>query len=207
MARPLEVHSARERERIRRIVGGDAEAFHSLVREYHALAYSVAFKVLHNGQDAEEVVQDAFIKIHRALDGFRGQGSLKAWIVRIVLRLSLNRRRDRSRSSWYRLGLHFRDGDGETEPVLDAAALDAAAHDARDPETLCLSREARQLLLGLVDELPESLREVLVLNSFEELSYQEIARILRIPLGTVSSRLSTARAKLRKKLEQHDLLV
>ena len=202
MAIPLEVYSAREAERVRRIVGGDTEAFHALVREYHPLAYSVAFKVLHNGQDAEEVVQDAFIKIHRALDGFQGRGPLKGWIVRIVLRLSLNRRRDRSRSSWYRLGLHFQDADEEAE-----TGLDAAGPGARDPESLCISGEARQLLLGLVDELPEALREVLILNSFEELSYQEIARILRVPLGTVSSRLSAARAKLRKKLEQHDLLV
>ena len=202
MARPLEVHSARDAERVRRILNGDAEAFHALVREYHPLAYSVAYKVLHNGQDAEEVVQDGFVKIYRALDGFRGQGALKGWIARIVLRLSLNRRRDRSRSSWYRLGLHFQDGEAEADPGLDAAGPGAP-----DPESLCLSSEARQLLLGLVDELPEGLREVLILNSFEGLSYQQIARILQVPLGTVSSRLSAARTKLREKLEQHDLLV
>ena len=95
-----------EDERIGRIVAGDGSAFAELVREFHPLAYGLAHRVLLDPEDAEEVVQDAFVKIHAALTSFRGHSSLKTWILRIVLRLSLNRRRDRSRSNWYRLGLH-----------------------------------------------------------------------------------------------------
>ena len=201
MTEPMKVYNSQESERIRRIAAGDAEAFRSLVRDYHPLAYSLAFKTLNDSQDAEEVVQDAFIKIHQALGGFREEASLKTWILRIVLRLSLNRRRDRARSSWHRLGLHLKDaGDS-----LDSAS-EAGSPALQNPESLCISQEVRQLLLKLVDELPDPLREVLTLNSFEELSYEEIARILQIPLGTVGSRMHAARKKLLKKLRQHELL-
>ena len=196
----LEVYRAREQERIRRIVGGDPEAFDELVREYHPLAYELAFKMLDDARDAEEVVQDAFVKIHRALESFRGDASLKTWILRIVMRLSLNRRRDRARSSWRRLGLHRRDLEMDQEepsPLFSAP---------RSPEAIYISRETRQLLRQQVDQLPEPLRQALILNSFEELSYDEIARILGIPLGTVSSRIYSARKKLIGALAKHDLL-
>jgi len=197
----MKVHRAGERERVHRIVSGDREAFRSLVREYHPLAYSLAFKMLSSPQDAEEVVQDAFLKIYQTLGSFRGEAALKTWILRIVMRLSLNRRRDRARSSWYRLGLHLDDSGADPEAVPEPAMPTAP-----NPEALCISRETRRLLLALVDELPDALREVLVLNSFEELSYEEIARILDIPLGTVSSRIYSARRKLLRALRQRELL-
>ena len=187
---------AREDRRIRRIVAGDREAFGALVREYYPLAYSLAFKTLNNSQDAEEVVQDAFVKIYNALGSFRGEASLKTWILRIVLRLSLNRRRDRARTAWYRLGLNRRDAEEDPGALVP---IDET------PESLCISRENQRLLRQLVDALPEPLRQVLVLNSFDELSYEEIARILDIPLGTVSSRIYSARKKLLKQLAASDL--
>ena len=189
---------ARQDQRIGRIVAGDREAFRALVCEYHPLAYSLAFKTLNNRQDAEEVVQDAFVKIYHALDGFRGEASLKTWILRIVLRLSLNRRRDRARTAWHRLGLNRRNPEPEEEPG-DAVPI------FETPESLCISRENQRRLRQMVDELPEPLRQVLVLNSFDDLSYEEIARILDIPLGTVSSRIYSARKKLLKRLEHSDL--
>jgi len=192
----LRVHgddSARREDSIRveGILSGDDEAFRALVVEYHALAFSLAYRSLGDAQDAEEVVQDAFVKIHSALDGFRGDASLKTWILRIVWRLSLNRRRDRARSSWRRLGLH-RSGDD-----ADASLAGPAAE---SPEARLLSREASRLVRDVVDGLPSVLREVLILNSFEELGYVDIARVLDIPVGTVSSRIYTARRKLAARL-------
>jgi RNA polymerase sigma-70 factor, ECF subfamily len=179
----------RENERICRIVAGDDAAFRSLVREYHPLAYNLAYRVLGDVQDAEEVVQDAFIKIYRALDSFRGEASLKTWILRIVMRLSLNRRRDRARSSWRRMGLHRREAGTMDLPTV------------QNPEALYITDEYRQLLRRLVDQLSAPLRQVLILNTFEELSYEEISRVLDIPLGTVSSRISSARKQLLRALE------
>jgi RNA polymerase sigma-70 factor (ECF subfamily) len=183
-----------ESERIVHIIDGDVRAFSDLVRQYYNLAYSLAYKVLDDPSDAEEITQDAFVKIHQALDSFRGDASLKTWIMRIVMRLSLNRRRDRSRSAWRRLGLHR----GE-EIELSAPA-------AQTPEAQYISSEMRTQVRRLVDQLPDSLRQVLILNSFEDLSYDEIAQILDIPIGTVSSRLHSARKKLLHQLKERDLL-
>ena len=187
-----------EEERICRILAGDGSAFAELVREFHPLAYGLAYRVLLDPEDAEEVVQDAFVKIHAALVSFRRSSSLKTWILRIVLRLSLNRRRDRSRSNWYRLGLHH-GGDGVPN------APDPRVFSA-NPEAECISAETRRVVLRLVDELPDGLREALLLNSMEELSYEEIARVLGVPIGTVSSRIFSARRQLLPKLRRHGLV-
>ncbi len=184
--RRLEVHRA-DSARVEGILTSGDEAFKCLVTEYHPLAFALAWRCLGDRQDAEEVAQDAFVKIHGALEGFRGDASLKTWILRIVWRLSLNRRRDRARSAWHRLGLHRAGDDADahvTSPASDS------------PEARLLASERHRLVRNLVDELPEPLREVLVLNSFEELGYEEIARILDIPTGTVSSRIYAGRRKL-----------
>ena len=193
----LTVYKDQEAERIRRAADGDLQAFRDLVVHYHPLAYSMAYKVLGDPQDAEEVVQDAFVKIHRALSGFRGESSCKTWISRIVLRLSLNRRRDLSRSSWHRLGLHGHQNPDHVQPPTIAE---------QTPEAECIAQQTHQRIRELVDELPEPLRQVVVLNSFEDLSYEEIAQILEIPLGTVGSRLHSARKKLLGRLRRLDLI-
>jgi len=192
----LSLYDEIEAKRIRQALQGDVRAFRDLVTQYHPLAYSMAYKILGDPQDAEEVVQDAFVKIYRALEGFRGDASFKTWIARIVLRLSLNRRRDRSRSTWRRLGMHLRKDPDEQY----------SGPGSPTPEAECISQEIQQLVRQFVDELPEPLRQVVVLNSFEELSYEEIAHILAIPPGTVSSRLHNARKKLLVRLRRQDLI-
>ena len=187
-----------ENRLVQNIVSGDSSAFRKLVCDYHPLAYSLAFKTLSDVRDAEEVVQDAFVKIHRAIPTFRGESSLKTWIMRIVLRLSLNRRRDRARTSWNRLGLH-RSDSGDASPMLEPAV-------EQTPESVCISKENQRLVLALVDQLPDGLRETLILNSLEELSYEEIGRIMDIPAGTVGSRIHAARRKLVHELRRHNLL-
>ena len=184
-----------ETERIARIVSGDKRAFDELVRHYYGLVYSLAHKLLSDDDDAREIAQDTFVKVHCALDGFRGEASLKTWIMRIAMRLSLNRRRDRSRSTWHRLGLH----GSET-----ATHASTPAH--QTPEGEYISREVRAHVRAQIDGLPEPLRQVLILNSFEDLSYEEIAQILDLPIGTVSSRLHAARKKLLHQFEKSDLL-
>ena len=193
--RRLTVLKSEESERIARVVEGDLRAFDELVHKYYPMAYSLAYKVLNNEDDAREITQDAFVRMHSALDGFRGDASLKTWIMRIVMRLSLNRRRDRSRSSWRRLGLHCNEESvQETAPCFQT------------PEAEYISRETRMQVQQLVDRLPDSLRQVVILSSFEDLSYEEIAQILNLPIGTVSSRLHAARKKLLQQFREHDIL-
>ncbi|MEW6750151.1 MAG: sigma-70 family RNA polymerase sigma factor [Candidatus Latescibacterota bacterium] len=184
-------------ELVQRLRAGEPGAFAALLGTYHCVAYDLAYKLLGDGRDAEEVVQDAFVKIHRALDGFRGEASLKTWILRIVMRLSLNRRRDRARSAWRRLGLHRRE-----EP----APVELSPAHGLTPEAHCIARETRQEVLELIDKLPEPLRQTLILNTFEALSYEEIARVLDVPVGTVSSRIHSARRRLMRGLQERGLL-
>jgi len=184
-----------ESERIARATQGDLRAFDELVHQHYSLAYSLAYKVLGEEDDAREVTQDAFVRIHRALSSFRGDASLKTWIMRIVMRLSLNRRRDRTRSSWRRLGLHR--GEGDTHEM---------APTQQTPESEYISRETRTQVQTLIDHLPDSLRQVIILSSFEDLAYEEIAQILDVPIGTVSLRLPAARKKLLQQFREYDLL-
>lgn len=181
---------------IRDILSGDEAAFRDLVVEYHRLAYSLAYRALGDPQDAEEVAQDAFVKVHGALDGFRGESSLKTWILRIVWRLALNRRRDQARGAWQRLGLHAA-GDEEDH---------SASGPDDDPELRLLTRETSRAIRAVVDDLPPVLREVVILNSFEELTYDEVARIVGVPIGTVSSRIHAARRRLCAELRRRGVL-
>ncbi len=193
--RRLSLLNSEESERIARVVEGDLRAFNELVDQYYRMAYSLAYKVLNNEDDAREITQDAFVRMHSALDGFRGDASLKTWIMRIVMRLSLNRRRDRSRSSWWRLGLH-----------CSEESVQETAPGVQTPEAEYISRETRMQVQQLVDRLPDSLCQVVILRSFEDLSYEEIAQILNLPIGTVSSRLHAARKKLLQQFREHDIL-
>ena len=193
--RKLVILKSEDSERVTRVVEGDLRAFDELVHKYYPMAYSLAYKSLNNEDDAREITQDAFVRMHSALDGFRGDASLKTWLMRIVMRLSLNRRRDRSRSSWRRLGLH-RDED----------SVQKTASSYQTPEAEYISRETRKQVQQLVERLPDSLRQVIILSSFEDLSYDEIAQILNLPIGTVSSRLHTARKKLLQQFREHGIL-
>ena len=156
--RKLSLLNSEESKRIARVVEGDARAFNELVDQYYRMAYSLAYKVLSNEDDAREITQDAFVRMHSALDGFRGDASLKTWIMRIVMRLSLNRRRDRSRSSWRRLGLHCNE-----ESVQETAPC------YQTPEAEYISRETRMQVQQLVDRLPDALCQVVILRSFAAL--------------------------------------
>ena len=195
--RPLYIERSDEADRVRRIVGGSEEAFRALVIEYHALAYSLAYRVLGDAGDAEEVAQDAFVRVHAAMASFRGEASLKTWILRIVHRLSLNRRRDRARTAWHRLGL-ARSHDVDQAPPVPSTEP--------DPEARLISRQTRTQVMAAVDGLSAPLRDVVVLSSLGELTYEEIARVLGVPVGTVSSRLHAARRQLSDKLARQDLI-
>ena len=193
--RKFSILDSSDSKRVARIVEGDLRAFDELVHQYYGVAYSLAYKVLNNDDDAREITQDAFVRIHKAIGSFRGDASLKTWIMRIVMRLSLNRRRDRSRSAWRRLGLHH-----------DEESVHTTVPNYQTPEAEYLSQETRMQVQRLIDRLPDSLRQVVILSSFEDLSYDEIAQILNLPIGTVSSRLHVARKKLLLQFREHELL-
>ncbi len=153
---------------------------------YQHRVFGVALRMLGNRAEAEEVAQEAFVRAHRALGDFRGDAKLSTWLYAITSRLCLNRLASGER----RLASQ---GEDALLRLSDAGPRPDAALERRELET-ALGRA--------IAELPEDRRIVVVLRDVEGLSYEEIAQVLELELGTVRSRLHRARADLKEKLER-----
>jgi RNA polymerase sigma-70 factor, ECF subfamily len=162
-------------ELVARARGGDRAAFRMLFDRYNRRAFGVAFGVVKNQQDAADVVQEAFIKVHRHLDGFQGNSSFYTWLYRIVMNLA---RKD--------------------DALADGATLPQSAHE--NPARTMARKELTDQLHAALAELPEYHRAVIVLREVEGLSYEEMAKILKVPKGTIMSRLFHARRKMQERL-------
>lgn len=165
---------------------GDVNAFNRLVLAYQELAYNVAYRILGNEDKAADATQDAFLRGYRALEQFRG-GSFKVWILRIVTNCCY----DQLRASQRRPTASLDDilEDDEHSRLFE--------DDAERPEEHVERLELDEAIQEGLGELPEDQRAVLVMSDIEGLSYEEIAKVAAVPLGTIKSRLSRARAKLR----------
>lgn len=178
--RPLD-----ERELIASAQNGDTRAFEQLVRNHQGIALRVAYLVIRNPAEAEDVTQDAFIKAYRSLNRFRSGAPFRPWLLRIVRNEALNRVRSARRRD--RLAVQ-----AATDPVSGDAAP--------SPETLVLTEEEHRRLLGIVDDLPERYRSVIVHRYLLGMSENETSVILGVPPGTVKSRTSRALERLRGRL-------
>jgi RNA polymerase sigma-70 factor, ECF subfamily len=170
---------------------GDAGATDQLLKSQWQRAMAAAIRVLHNPDDAEDAVQDAFLKIWRCLPSFEGRSSFSTWVHRIVVNASL----DLMRKQAARPELVER-----PEPKEDGAmTVVEPAHDTT-PETELADREIEKLVRLAVAALPVVHRQVVELREFEDCSYQEMAEIIDCPIGTVMSRLHHARGRLAEDL-------
>jgi len=184
-----------DKELLGRCRTGDERAFDDLVRRHQQRAFNVAFQVLRDAEDAAEVAQDAFVRIYRSVEGFRGECEFTTWLHQIVINLARNKHR-----WWKRRGRHssvsldapveMTDGDG---PMQMAAGGDA-------PDVEAVKAEFVERLNRKVQELPRKFREVLVLRNVEGLSYEQIAIVLDCSIGTVKSRIARAREALRESM-------
>jgi RNA polymerase sigma-70 factor (ECF subfamily) len=165
---------------------GDLPAFNQLILHYQGLAYNVAFRVLGEPDMAADATQDGFLKAYRALASFRG-GSFKSWLLRIIT----NTCYDQLRSQKRRPATSLEDLAVELDHVPDLIQHDP------DPEEIVLRGELGAMIQSGIQGLPEDQRTTLVLADIEGLSYQEIAEVTGVQLGTVKSRLSRARLRLR----------
>ena len=166
---------------------GDAAAFDRLLAAQRSRAMAAALRILHNPDDAEDAVQDAFIKIWRALPTFEGRSSFSTWVHRVVTNASL----DLMRKSAARAETVER-----VEQKDDAAVTAIEPTNSVTPESELGDREIEKLVRLAVAALPEAHRQAVVLREFEDCSYQEMAEIIECPIGTVMSRLHHARNKL-----------
>jgi RNA polymerase sigma-70 factor, ECF subfamily len=185
--RPLE-DTRSDSELIDRARKGEVMAYESLVRRYQDVAIRTAWVIAPDG-DAEDAVQEGFVKAFRALGRFRDGSPFRPWLLRIVA----NEARNRRRSAGRRTGLALR------------AAEDRRPGDAApSPESAVLDRESRETLVQALNELRVDDREVIAARYFLDLSEAETAAVLRLPRGTVKSRLSRALGRLRTQLVSAD---
>jgi RNA polymerase sigma-70 factor (ECF subfamily) len=175
-----------------RIGDGDMKAFEHLMRLNNRTLFRTARAILRDDAEAEEVVQDAYLRAHRSIGAFRGESKLSTWLVRIAVNTALMRRRKVAR----RAAIVPIYGD-----VEDAG--DEMQADRKDVPDMQAERKAmRQLLEQKIDALPDVYREVFVLRALEELSVDETSAALGIPAATVRTRFFRARSQLREALSQ-----
>ncbi len=178
-------------ERARR---GDAIAFSELVTRHYRRALRVAYGLLKHTSDAEDVVQDAFARVHVRLKGFEGSSAFYTWLYRIVVNLCIDTIRRRRRE--HRVDL---ENEADRDALASAEALWPGL-DQTHPGDNAERRELGHQLQGAFAGLPEIHQAVLLLREMEGMSYEEIARTLRIKKGTVMSRLFHARKSMQVKL-------
>jgi len=176
---------------------GDNDAFRVLFERYHRRAYSLAYGMVHSGDDALDIVQEAFIKAHRYLDKFEGTSSFYTWFYRIVMNLAIDhiRRRKRSRHVDFNDAL---DHEGVGDTAVDEALLPHIL--GQHPGKSLARKQIREQVSLALEELSDNHRAVLVMRELEGLSYQEMADVMGCSKGTIMSRLFHARKNIQRRL-------
>lgn len=175
---------------IRQARNGHPEAFDRLVERYGTRIYNAVYRQVGNANDASDIVQQTFIKAYQNLGRFKGDASLCTWLYRIAFNESVNffRRRGRRRT------VPMVVSSGEEEVSLEPV-------DEEDPSRATDRRELHERVQAALQELEEESRQIVILREFEGMAYDEIAGLLRIPVGTVRSKLHRARRTLKARLE------
>jgi RNA polymerase sigma-70 factor, ECF subfamily len=181
---------------IERSLHGDLDAFNQLIIEYQNLAYSVAYRLLDDADTAADAVQDSFIKAFRALENFRG-GSFKSWLMRIVTNTCYDMLRARQRQKTDSL---------DDLPVENEYVPELVDHQ-ESPQQYVERQELSFFITAAIQDLPEDQRVSIVLCDVEGYSYEEISEITGVAIGTVKSRISRARGRVRDYLIRHPELL
>jgi RNA polymerase sigma-70 factor (ECF subfamily) len=174
---------------------GDRAAFGQLVDEYKDKIYNYVARMLNDPYEAEDVTQEAFLRAYRSLPRFRGASSFHTWLYRIASNLAIDVVRKRKRQDpTFSLDEPLESDDGEYEREIP--------DDTGSPEDRTSTRETRVAVRRAIMDLPEKLRDVMILYELQGETYEDIADILDVPLGTVKSRLFNARNRLKESLEE-----
>jgi RNA polymerase sigma-70 factor (ECF subfamily) len=173
---------------------GDRGALNRLLADARPRLLAVALRIVRDRDEAEDVVQEALLKVCRSLARFEGRSSFSTWLHRITVNAALDRlRRGSARRDRVAAGVQ-----GQTDEERPQAPLDMV--DEQTPERLVSRRETGAFVRGALERLQPIHREVLVLREFDGESYRDLARLVRCPVGTVMSRLHHARHKLEDEL-------
>jgi RNA polymerase sigma-70 factor, ECF subfamily len=175
---------------------GNLPAFNKIILHYQGLAYNVAYRIMGDGDSASDTTQDAFVKAYQRISQYRG-GSFKAWLLRIVTNTCYDALRARKRRPTVSLENEV-EGE-ESDPDYDPRLIDTGER----PDAFVMRKELAGVIQTAISQLPADQRTALILSDVEGMDYQEIADAMGTALGTVKSRLSRARAKMRDLLLAH----
>ena len=190
-ARPGAAERRADDELICRLRACEESAYEELIARFHQPVYNLAFRLLNDSSDAADAVQEVFLKVFRNVGHFRNQSSLKTWVYRITVNEAHNQRRWFFRHRSREVGL-----DDEAENGRGRAVADSA----QSPFDYAFDREKQVLIENALARINPLFREVVVLRDIEDLSYEEIADVLQISLGTVKSRILRGRDALKQEL-------
>ena len=196
--RPLPTGEGVEEALALRAAQGDTGAFDALVTLFGGRVFAVAFRILQDRAEAEDLSQEVFVALYHALPTFRGESKLSTWIYKITRNRCLNRLKFLKRR-------HVGTLADIDDPAVARAAVDPEA-EARGHKRADLRLQGRDVSSVLEEHLlalPEEQRTLVILRDLEDLSYEEIAEVTGLPLGTVKSRLHRARAELSERLAPH----
>jgi len=182
---------------VERALAQDLAAFEQLVARYQNRIMGFVARMLNDREEAEDVTQEVFIKAYRSLDSFRGASSFSTWLYRIAQNLCIDRARKRKRSPQQAYSL-----DEPIDKDEDRGGREIADF-STEPSLGVEREELRRQVRQTVAEMPEKLRSVLVMCDIQGMAYEDIARVLECPVGTVKSRLFHARADLARRLRPY----
>ena len=185
---------------VEELKAGSEDAYAWLIAEFHQPIYSLVYRIVTDPADAADTTQDVFLKVFRGMKHFHGKSSLKTWIYRIAVHEASNRKR------WW-----FRHKSRETsiEPNVDdsgwgaQAMRDTLVDEAESPFDMIAHEEVRARVEEELRQVSEPYRTTVILRDLEEMSYEEIAEITDVSLGTVKSRLTRGREALRRRLSAY----
>jgi RNA polymerase sigma-70 factor, ECF subfamily len=178
---------------------GSEEAFAWLIAHYHQPIFSLLARTVRNQADAADLTQEVFVKVFRGIHGFHGESSLRTWIYRIALREASNQRRWWMRHQQHEIPIEQEIGEAENgRPVL---VKDTLVDPAESPYDAAVHEESRAYVERALRLVPEPFRVAIILRDIEGFSYEEVAAMQGVNLGTVKSRLVRGRAFLKAVLE------
>ena len=184
----------KDKELVKKAKSGDREAFEQLVTEYEKKVYATAYRFMGSEADAMDMSQEVFIRVFRFLDKFNEESSFSTWLYRITVNVCKDGIKKRSGRSELPLEIPDEDNDTYVNEISDTRY---------DPSELYEMTELKREIKQGIDTLPQNYREIIIMRDICGLTYEEISRSLELEIGTVKSRISRARERLRKYLLQN----
>ena len=172
---------------------GDIVAFEKLIETYQTKVFNIAYNMLNNYDDANDVAQEVFIRVYKSIKNFKGESSFSTWLYRITTNVCLDEIRKRKNRNVVSIDEDIPFDDGEvTRQIVD---------DSPTPDIIAEKKELREIVNDAIDKLSEEHKTVIVLRELQGLSYEEISNIINCPERTVKSRINRARGALKNILK------